>query len=167
MKALLMVLVSLLCVGCGYRLAGTGHSLPGGADSIAIDDFIDFSTFPESKKFISNAIREEFLRRSHLKHFMEKNQADLVLEGRIDSFEIKPSGIPQSGRRGEYQLKATVSLRLVDQLNHSVLFDGESMVFVDVFEMNSADFFTQDARIIENIAVRLGKFYVSAVFEDF
>ena len=100
----LLLLVSLLNLQCGYRLAGRGRNLPATAQTIAIPEFKNETSHYQAERFVTVAIKEEFIRRSRLRLSESIDKADLLLEGIISAFETAP--ISYNDLRGSQSVRS-------------------------------------------------------------
>ncbi len=122
-------MTSLLNLACGYRLAGRGRNLPAGARTIAIPDFINDTSRQQAGRFVSEAIRKEFITRSHLRLGAAVADADLVLEGRINTFETIPTPAADRGSVAATSLRITVSIRVIDMKKNELFYEGTEPAF--------------------------------------
>lgn len=163
----LLLLISLLNLQCGYRLSGRGRNLPATAQTIAIPDFKNETLRYQAERFVTAAIKEEFIKRSRLRLSASVDKADLVLEGRISAFETVP--IPYTGRGAakRYEVSITINVRLIDTKKNELFYKGDGLVFRETYETAAADFFSQDTGSLIKIAAKFASSVVSSILDNF
>ncbi|MCX6556945.1 MAG: LptE family protein [Candidatus Aminicenantes bacterium] len=172
----LLLLVSLLNLHCGYHLAGRGRNLPAAARTVAIPAFVNETSNFGAERFISVALREEFLRRSRLRLCAAPEKADLLLEGRISAFET----VPVAARR--WEVRVSVHVRLIDLKKNELVYDGSGLSFREAYtddeapvgdkaalgnEVAKGDFFSLAAAARDKIAAKLAAGIVSSILDNF
>jgi len=166
-SAWLLLLVSLLNMQCGYRLAGRGRNLPASAKTIAIPEFQNETSRYQAQPFVSAAIREEFIKRSRLRLVAAVDKADLVLEGRIGAFETTPVAYSDHGTAKMCDLHITVHVRLIDLKNNEIVYEVSGLAFRATYETDAVDFFSQAAGSLEKIGSRFAASVVSSILDNF
>ena len=109
-------------INCGYHLSGAGSTLPEGAKTIAIPDFENLSASPDAQQYITFAIRDEFIRRSKLKLTDDISEVDLVLEGVINQFIVKPISYTERISANVYSITLSLDVKLVDKNDNKIIF---------------------------------------------
>ena len=154
-------------MACGYRLSGSGKNLPPAAKTIAIPDFKNNTLRFQAEQFITQAIRDEMIRRSHLKLTENVTQADLVLEGKIQSFETIPLSYSDRAAANLYEVRISVDIRLIDQKKSELVFDGNNINFRHSYQTDQADFFSQETDALSQIAEKFASTIVASILENF
>jgi outer membrane lipopolysaccharide assembly protein LptE/RlpB len=165
--SLLLLAVLLLNMQCGYRLSGRGRNLPEAAQTIAISDFKNDTPHTQATQFVSLAIRSEFTKRSHLRLVAALEQADLVLEGRIVSFETSPISYSDSGAANSYEVRITLAVRLLDAKKNEVFYEATNLGFQETYKAASSDFFALETESRFKIAAKLAASIVTSILENF
>ena len=163
----LLLLISLLNLQCGYRLSGRGRNLPAMAQTIAIPEFKNETSRYQAERFVTVAIKEEFIKRSRLRLSESVNQADLVLEGRISAFETVPIPHTGHGTPDLYEVRITINVRLIDKKKNELFYVGNGLVFRETYETDAADFFSQETGSLIKIAAKFASSIVSSILENF
>jgi TolB-like protein len=163
----LLLLISLLNLQCGYRLAGLGRNLPAAAQTIAIPEFKNETSRYQAGQFVTTAIREEFIKRSRLRLSKSTDKADLVLEGKISAFETEPISYTNSGAVSLYEVRITLNIRLSDMKKNELFYKGDKLVFRETYETDAADFFSQETSALIKITAKFASSIVSSILESF
>ncbi len=167
-RALLALLLALLSLSCGYRLAGTGSTLPSYIKKIYIPPFENKSTRAEIEQFLTSAVREEMVRRG--KAVVDsKEDADAELMGTILSFNVNPISFNQQGEATRFIVTVTGKFILRDLHTGKVFYASTNYVFRDEYDVEegAADFLTLQSETLENLAKDFAKSIVSTILEGF
>jgi curli biogenesis system outer membrane secretion channel CsgG len=164
---LLILAAALPGLHCGYRLSGSGRSLPAGAATIAIPDFKNQTARPQAEQFVTFAIREEFVRRTRLRLAESPRSADLLLEGTITSFSTAPLSYSSEGEANLYEVRLALDIRLVDMRSGDMVFQGSGLSFRETYETEDADFFSQETDSLGKIAAKFAASIVTSILENF
>jgi len=164
---LLLLAAALASLHCGYRLSGSGRSLPEGAATIAIPDFKNQTSRPQVEQFVTFAVREEFVRRSRLRLAESPRDADLLLEGTITSFKTSPVSYTSAGEANLYEVRLTLDARLIDMKSGDLVFQGSGLAFQETYETENADFFSQESGSLGEIAEKFASSIVTSILENF
>ncbi len=110
-RIFLPFLITSLVAGCGYRLSGTGKSLPPNVKSVAVVPFENRTLEPEIGTAMAEATQREVLRRGTLK-LANAPGADAVLSGVIEEVELEPQAYDEEGLTTAYRARMRVSAKL-------------------------------------------------------
>ena len=166
-SAWLLLLLSLLTLQCGYRLSGRGRNLPAAARTVAIPEFINETPRYPAGRFVSEAIRKEFLKRSRLRSSADIDGADLLLEGRINTFETSSVAYSARSAADRHEVRITVSVRLIDMKKNELFYEGSGLNFRETYETDAVDFFSQEAAALEKLADKFSGAIVTAILDNF
>jgi curli biogenesis system outer membrane secretion channel CsgG len=166
-SAWLLLLISLLNLQCGYRLSGRGRNLPATAKTIAIPAFTNETSRYQAERFVTGAIKDEFIKRSRLNLSASTDKADLVLEGRISAFETVPVSYTDRGEADLYEIRITVNVRLIDMKTNELFYEGTGLGFRETYKIAAADFFSQETGSLAKIAAKFASNIVSSILENF
>jgi len=172
MKRLALIaifLISSLTGGCGYGLVGRTNFLDPTIRSIEVPAFVNRTTRVELEQRVTQAVAEEFVSRGRLTLVTNAAQADAILRGSIDTFNIFPIAFEQ-GRATRYQISITAKIELLDHRKEDkVLWKNDQYRFTENYEVNlaSTDAFDQETRAIQEIAVRFAEGLVTNLLEGF
>src|SRR5262249_11808097 len=118
--------LTMLALGCGYHLAGTGTNVPPTAHTISIKLFKNTSREKGLDVALQNAIQEEFRRRGTLEVVPEP-EGDLVLSGTIRRFWSNPIAFSSTLVATQFQSNLLISLKLTERGTGQVLYDNPSL----------------------------------------
>jgi outer membrane lipopolysaccharide assembly protein LptE/RlpB len=158
---------SLFFFGCGYRLSGTGNQIPDHIQSIFIPNFKNNTSLARAEQFVTFALRKEFLRRSKLKLIDTLSSADSSLEGEIAFFEVKPASFSKLAQANLFSLRIRLNVRFIDLKNNKIIFEGRNLNFSQQYEIDTGDFFSQEAQAMEKISDEFASSVVSIILENF
>lgn len=160
---------ALLLSSCGYGLVGHGNFLDPSIRTIEVPAFVNRTTRVELEQRVTQAVAEEFVSRGRVQLVTTANQADAILRGSIDTFNIFPIAFEQ-GRATRYQISITAKIELLDHRHEDkVLWKNDQYRFTENYEVNlgSTDAFDQETRAIQEIAVRFAEGLVTNLLEGF
>lgn len=163
------LLLALVFSGCGYALVGRGNLLDPGIKTIYVPAFVNRTTRVELEQRVTQAVAEEFVSRGRLRLVSNPNDANAVLRGSIDTFDLFPIAFDQ-GRATRYQISITAKIELLDHRNEDkVVWKNDQYRFTENYEVNlaSTDAFDQESRAIREIAVRFAEGLVTNLLEGF
>ena len=163
----LLIALALLSLHCGYRLSGRGNNLPPAARTIAIPAFKNQTVRPQAEQFITFAVREEFVRRSKLRLVEAQADADLLLEGALVSFKTTPVSYSAAGAASLYEVRLTLDVRLIDLQNGEIFYQGKGVSFLETYEIESEDFFSQESGSLARIGAKFAASIVTSILENF
>lgn len=126
LTALLILAGFLLLPACGYRLSGTGSSLPPHLKTIAIPVFQNKSSEPTIHARLTDTIRRAFLTDGRLKLVDQQEKANLLLTGTLNFYDIRAVAFDTSDRATEYWVYLGVNIEVQDQVKNK-LFQKENL----------------------------------------
>lgn len=165
----LAALSLFLLAACGYGLVGRNNFLDPAIKTIYVPAFVNRTTRVELEQRVTQAVAEEFVSRGRLRLVSNASEANAILRGSIDSFNIFPIAFDQ-GRATRYQISITAKIELLDHRNEDkVLWQNDQYRFTENYEVNlaSTDAFDQESRAIREIAVRFAEGLVTNLLEGF
>jgi len=156
MRKLLVIPVLVVVLGialchCGYKLAGFGKQIPEHVKTIFIPDFDNKTTRYQIDQYVTYAVKEEFIQRSNLVLADRETQADALLEGTITRFDVTPLSFGDDASANLY--KVTVEVNVLS--------------FIDTYEIDSDDFFSQETETLIKIAREFAASVVTSILENF
>lgn len=167
-KLLLLILMLPLMWSCGYRLAGRGASIiPDDARTIWLPLFENASNSPEAATFVTDGLRDGMVRRIGLDLVFDGAAADLIMEGEIKSFQVKPLDQFDGGGTARYQVSVTVDLRLMDNRDNRLLYERLGLTYSDVYETDQGDFFAMENDTLKRISKVMSSAILSIIFDEF
>lgn len=159
----------LLVSGCGYALVGTGNILDPSLKTLYVPAFVNRTTRVELEQRVTQAVGDELVSRGRLKLVNDPKQADVMLKGSIDTFNLAPVGFDQ-GRATQYQISITANIELLDHRHEDkVLWKNDQYRFVENYQvsLDTTNSFDQESRAIVDIAQRFAQSLVANLLEGF
>lgn len=167
---LILLLLALLQLHCGYSLVGRGNFLPPDHHTIQVTPFVNRTTRVELEQRVTQAVAEELVSRGGLRLVNSPNEADLLLRGSIDTFSINPVALNERGLATQYQVTVTAKIELLDhRAQDKVLWKNDAYVFNENYavDVQAANAFDQETRAIREIAERFSRSLVTNLLEGF
>ncbi len=167
-KLALTALAALLACSCGYRLRGTGTSLPPDIRSISVPVFKNSTGRYELDVKLTRAVIDELVDRGRVKIAATPQSADATLEGECVSFKATPVGFTTGGRPDRFNITVTASVRLREKVQGKVLFAQEAFKFIEEYEVPEGRSFEDvQAEAIDRIAPRFARSLITSLLEGF
>ena len=169
MRRVLMCLgMCLLSLSCGYRLRGTGSSLPPHIQSIQVPMFKNMTTRYQLDLKLTESIRDELVARGKVDVRAEGSDADAVLLGEIRSFNTHPIGFGQDASADSYNIVIVARIVLRDLVHNRVLFTNPSFTYQEEYDVpEGTDFETVQQEAIERVAVKFARTLIINILEGF
>ncbi len=164
-----ILLGALILTSCGYALVGRSNFLDPSIQTIYVPAFVNKTTRVELEQRVTQAVAEEFVSRGRLRLVKNPNEANVILRGSMDTFNIFPIAFDQ-GRATRYQISITAKIELLDlRQEDRVLWQNDQYRFTENYEVNleTTDAFDQESRAIREIAVRFAEGLVTNLLEGF
>lgn len=165
------ICIPLLFGGCGYT---TGSVINGRYDSVFVEPFtngIDYMSLDQRKIYIPqletkvrDAVIDRFLFDGNLK-IGEQGDSDLVLKGRVVSFDRDELRLTSAEDVKEYRLSITVALTLWDPVNEAVVWEESSFTGDTTYYTTGAQAKSESAAIQEALT-DLARRVVARTVED-
>lgn len=163
-------LFTLVIAGCGYALVGHGNTLPQTAKTIQVPAFVNKTTRVQVEQRVTQAVADEMVLRGRLKLVTNPDDADIIIRGSIDTFQITPVTFNSEGRATEYQASVTAKIELLDHReNDKVLWKNDQYRFLQNYPITNTgpSAFDQESAAIGDIAVRFAQTLVTNLLEGF
>jgi len=162
------VLLGALAATCGYRLRGTGTSLPPGIKTISVPVFKNRTTRFELDVKLTRAVVNELVARGKVEISADPATADAVLEGEITGFRASPIGFSGANQADRYNVTVTAKVALKDRRSAATLFDNPDFVYQQEYDVPpGTSFESLESEAIEKIAEKFARSLVVAVLEGF
>ncbi len=167
--------LGILLTNCGYKLSGFTKQIPDHIKTIIIPDFDNKTTRYQAEQYITFAVKEEFIKRSHLELVDKETRADAVLEGTISQFQVNPLSYTEDASSNVYQVTIIVNVRLIDLKSNEIIFEGEDVTFSDSYHFDmyggdataEEDFFSQETETLLKITREFAASLVTTILENF
>jgi outer membrane lipopolysaccharide assembly protein LptE/RlpB len=166
--ASLVLLAALAAPGCGYRLRGTGSSLPPGLRTLSVPVFKNLTTRYELDVKLTQAVINEFVSRGKVGLAAEPSGADAVLEGEITGFAANPIGFTGTGQADRYSITVTAKVTLKERASAKVVFSNPAFVYQQDYSVPPGSSFeaVQD-EAIDKVAEKFARSLVVSILEGF
>ncbi|MCP5116648.1 MAG: LptE family protein, partial [bacterium] len=162
--------LSLMALGCGYRVAGRGDLLPNQVRTIAVPAFANATTRYQFTEGLPLAIGRDFITRTRYRVVAKPENADAVLEGAVASYFSYPTVFDAgTGRASGVQLIVVLDIKLVERKTGSILFHRPNMQVQNRYEI-SADqeaYFDESDMALKRVSADVARTVVSAILENF
>ena len=122
-----LLLLALVPVSCGYRIAGSQSALPADIHSISIGHFDNYSRQEGLEKTLAFAFEREFYERGLLTVRESPSQGDSILSGAIREFRTRPVAYDANDVALEYEAELTLEVTLRRQADGKVLWKSSRM----------------------------------------
>ena len=153
---------------CGYRLRGTGTSLPPGIQSVSVPVFKNLTTRFELDVKLTRAVINEFVARGKVAAGGDPALADAVLEGEITGFRAAPIGFGGTKQADKYNVTVTAKVALKDRRSGEVVFSQPAFVYQQEYDVPPGKSFESlESGAIDKIAERFARSLVTAILEGF
>lgn len=117
--------LSIFCFllsGCGYRLIGTGNTLPPHIKSIFIPVFENTSSQPEIHRELTSFVLQSFISDGRLK-IAKKEDADLVMEGTLSYYNLRNVAFSSQDLVSDIIIELEVDVKVTDQVKNKVFLE--------------------------------------------
>jgi outer membrane lipopolysaccharide assembly protein LptE/RlpB len=142
-----IVTVTFLCLfllmGCGYQMVGKETHVPPGLNSIAIPTFKNLTFEPGIEIPFTQAFLKEFIRDRRV-NVVNRAEADSILEGVVQSFNMVSISYDPSGLVVEYQINVVLDLVLKDRTG-KVLWEEKGVSETTWFRASSSSILINEA----------------------
>jgi outer membrane lipopolysaccharide assembly protein LptE/RlpB len=164
----LVFVAVLAAAGCGYRLRGTGSSLPPGLRTLSVPVFKNLTTRYELDVKLTRAVVNEFVARGRFALAAEPAGADAVLEGEITGFSANPIGFTGTGQADRYSITVTAKVALKERTTAKTVFSNPAFVYQQEYSVPPGSSFeaVQD-EAIDKVAEKFAKSLVVSILEGF
>ena len=167
---LLLWLITIFQVGCGYHVAGHNNSLPQSIHVIAVTSLENKTTSYRIEQKLTSATVHEFLARTPYKIVSNAADGDAVLRGKVVSVEAVPLLFDtQSGRATTMLVTVKCEVSLTESATDKVLYHNENFVFRNEYEISTdvPSFFEEQDPALDRLAQDFARKLVAAVIENY
>jgi outer membrane lipopolysaccharide assembly protein LptE/RlpB len=168
--AAFVLLASALAVlaGCGYRLRGTGSSLPPRIRTMSVPMFKNQTTRFELDVKLTRAVINELVARGRVSLSADPAAADAVLEGEIIGFTANPIGFSGANQADKYNITVTAKVTLREKSSAEPLFANPSFVYQQEYDVPpGSSFESVQTEAIDKIAEKFAHSLVVSILEGF
>jgi len=153
---------------CGYRLRGTGSSLPPQVRTMSVPMFKNLTTRYELDVKLTRAVINELVARGKVAVSADPAASDAVLEGEITGFTATPIGFSGGNQADKYNITVTAKVTLKDRASAKPLFSNPAFVYQQEYDVPpGSSFESLEAEAIDKIAVKFARSLVVSILEGF
>jgi hypothetical protein len=166
----LALLLTVLCAGCGYRVAGRADLLPRNIHTIAVPAFGNVTTRYRLTERMPAAITREFIARTRYQVVPDSNTADAVLQGSVVGYNSNPVVFdPVTSRASTVQVNVYLDITLRERATGKVLFSRSRMEFRERYEISvdQRAYFDESDAALDRVTMDVARTMVSAILEQF
>jgi len=172
---IVMLLLSVSSLSCGYALSGRGSFLPDYIETVGIPMFDNGTSVFDVEQLLTEQVRQVFIGRGRYRVVSDEIAVDAVLEGSIDDINIVPASFSSDQQASRYIFTLTASIVFRDLTTDEVLWENPRLVFNDEYEVTSGGgnissvsaFFGQRSNAVERVAQDFAQTVVSSILEAF
>lgn len=165
----LILSFSFFLFSCGYHLVGTSSSLPEEVKIIYIPTFKNNTSQPEIEERLTDAVSKEVSQRGILKLARSLEEADGILEGEINQFDLVPVNLDKDGRALEYQIVVGLRVSLKSPDREKIYFENDSFRFYERYpiDITSTDYFDKLYEVVDDMSSKFAESLVTTLMEGF
>lgn len=158
----------LAAAGCGYRLRGTGSSLPPRIKTMSVPMFKNQTTRYELDVKLTRAVINELVARGKVRIGDDPAAADAVLEGEITSFLASPIGFSGETEADKYNITVTARVTLKDRTSAEPLFSNPGFVYQQEYDVPPGSSFEDvQTEALDKIAEKFARSLIVSILEGF
>mgnify|MGYP001591375447 CR=1 FL=1 len=166
--AVLGMILLVSAAGCGYRLRGTGSSLPPRIKTMSVPMFKNQTTRFELDVKLTRAVINELVARGRITIGADPAAADAVLEGEITGFTANPIGFSGTNQADKYNVTVTAKVTLKERSSSTPLFANPAFVYQQDYDVPpGASFESVQTEAIDKIAGKFARSLVVSILEGF
>ncbi len=165
-----LLAMGLLTASCGYHIAGKADTLPGTISVIAIPPFENGSTEYKIEQYMTQAVVQEFIRRTRYRVVADEQEADAVLRGVVTNVHVFPAIFdPTTSRATSINTLTQVHVSLWDRKTGQLIYENPNFEYRDRYEVstNPNAFFEERQTALVRTSQATARGLVSAVLEQF
>ena len=160
----------LLTASCGYHIAGKANTLPETIHVIAIPPFENGSTEYKIEQYMTQAVVQEFIRRTRYRVVADEQEADAVLRGVVTNVHVFPAIFdPATNRATSINTLTQARVSLWDRKTGQLIYENPNFEYRDRYEVstNANAFFEERQMALVRTSQAAARSLVSAVLEQF
>jgi len=167
-KILLLFLICLVFIQCGYHLRGTGSFLPEHIQKINIPMFKNLTTRFQLDLKLTQAVIDEIVARGKVEISGDSTTADAILIGEIISFEAVPIAFGVEATADRYNIIVVTKIVLRDLVNNKIIYSNPSHSYQYEYQVpEGADFESMESEALDKLAERFARSLVITMLEGF
>lgn len=147
--------IALALCGCGYNFPGEATVLPGGGTKLYVASFTNQSRRPGLENSVRDALENEILRRGNFE-LVRDDQAEVILEGVIQSLHYRPIAFSNADEALQYETIMTVSASLRDPRRDTIVWRVTNLRESDSFGAVPGTVVVQSSQFQEQSTLNAG-----------
>lgn len=164
----LLLAAGLAAAGCGYRLRGTGSSLPPRIKTMSVPMFKNQTTRFELDVKLTRAVINELVSRGKVRIGDDPAAADAVLEGEITGFLANPIGFSGETQADKYNIVVTAKVVLKDRTSAEPLFSNPVFTYQQEYDVPPGSSFEDvQTEALDKIAEKFARSLIVSILEGF
>ena len=157
-RFLSLICICLISGGCGYRLRGTGSSLPPHIKKVQVPMFENQTTRYELDRKLTQGLIDELISRGKVDIVASSEAADAVLSGEIRTFNATPIGFSNEGTADRYNITIVVKVLLRDQVSKKIIYQQPSYIYQGEYEVpEGTDFESVETEALDEISKKFAR----------
>ncbi len=167
-KVLALAVLGLSLVSCGYRLRGTGSSLPPNIKRVEIPMFKNMTTRFDLDLKLTQGVIDELVARGKFQVTSDPKNADAILIGEILSFTVNPIAFSTQTSADRYNIVVVTKIILRDLSSQKVIFSNPNFVYMEEYAVPAGTSYeTWETQAITQVAEKFARSLVSTLLEGF
>jgi len=114
---LLLMLISLTLMNCGYRFSPGGDWIDSRLQTVFVDNIVNTTSEPLIEIYFRNGLEDQFRKSSRFRLANSKDTADTILQGTIVSLNTPPVAYDRFDKATENRAVMTVNLLFEERDN--------------------------------------------------
>ncbi len=166
-KTILIFILSIFSLSCGYKLRGTGSFLPSYIKRIYIPEFKNNTSRVELGKILTEEVISSFISRGNFKLSTNEDNSDAELKGEITKYKVTPINTDATGN-SRYKIVIYVKIEFIDLKKGEIIYKNPSFYYEDEYDtFEGGDFLSMETESIRKIAEKLSLSLVNTILEGF
>lgn len=169
-RAFAAAIASGWLVSCGYHVGGKADLMPKSVQTIAIPAFSTLSTRYRLTDILPQEIGREFTERTRFRIVRNPQEADAVLNGRINTVLISPNIFdPGTGKATMVQVTIVLTVNLVERSSGRVLYSRPGWALRENYQIavDPHQFFDESGPALQRLGQDAARDIVSSIVENF
>jgi Lipopolysaccharide-assembly len=130
---------ALLCVACGYGLAGRGVSLPAHIKTIGVQPFTNRTPVADLDRTLATAVQNELQSRGRWKVIQGTSaDVDAIVSGSIVSLTSTPKALNESRQASRIEIAVSASIEFKDVRENKVIWSSPAIISRDEYDVTTA-----------------------------
>jgi outer membrane lipopolysaccharide assembly protein LptE/RlpB len=166
---LLLAILAVGALGCGYSLVGKGSTLPPEVQKVYLKAFENSTERVRVDQILTQAVADELVNRQSFEVVNSAEGADAEIVGTVVSFAVTPVTFDADRRATEYEITITASVQLHQFSPDRILWKNDRYQFRDSYQLEASElgFLDRETPAISATAKKFAETMVSDLLEGF